>query len=103
MQEIQVWSSNFRTEIEGYWANAEKTFAGLGENLKNMLNQVNVKLLENDGRNNHIEQLLMQIMNQNEMREKENQEMNNSIAMMNENMGNKNICLPLTNRRSRKN
>ena len=48
-QQIQVGSSNFRTEIEGYSDNAELTFGELNENLRIMLNQVSNKLHENDG------------------------------------------------------
>ena len=66
--------------------NAESTFARLSENLKTMLTQVTVKLQENDGRSNKIEELLLGLMNQNKIREKENQEMNNRIAMMCDNI-----------------
>ena len=49
-QQIQIGSSNFRTEIEGYLNNAELTFEKMNVNLRIMLNQVANKFHENDGR-----------------------------------------------------
>ena len=82
VQEIPIGSLNFRAEIEGYLANDESTFARLGENLKTMLNQVTVKLQENDGGSNKIEELLLGLMNQNKIMEQENREINNRIVTL---------------------
>ena len=62
--------------------NAESTFARLSENLKTMLTQVTVKLQENDGRSNKIEELLLGLMNQNKIMEQENREINNRIVTL---------------------
>ena len=58
----------------------------MNEDLKTTLNQVTVKLQENDGRSDKLEELLLELMNQNKIREKENKEMNNRIATICDNI-----------------
>ena len=93
VQQIQIGSSNFRTEIEGYLNNAESTFGRLSENLRIMLNQVTNKLQANDARSEKLEGLLIELMGQNKItqevlenerkdRGKENKENSNRIAII---------------------
>ena len=113
-QQIQVGSSNFRTEIEGYLSSAELTFGELNGNLSITLNQVANELRENDGRSGKFEGMLVALIGQNRRtqqvlenergdREKENNEISNKISVTCSAIENNKICSPPTNRRSRKN
>ena len=86
-QQIQLGSSNYRIEIEGYLNNAESTFGKMNVNLGSMLNHVANKFQENDGRSGKFEGMLisliegnkrMQQLLENERREKEKE--NNEIS-----------------------
>ena len=80
VQQIQLGSSNFRIEIEGYLNNAESTFGEMNVNLGIMLNQGSNMFQENGGRNEKVEGMLialiegnkrMQQVLENERRERE--------------------------------
>ena len=64
-QQIQIGSSNFRTEIEGYLNNDESTFEKMNVNLGIMLNQVSNKFHENDGRSEKFEWMLIALIEEN--------------------------------------
>ena len=47
-REIQIGSSNFRTEMERYLTNAEGKFKRLSEDLREMLSKIDVKFMGNE-------------------------------------------------------
>ena len=64
-QQIQVGSSSFRTETEGYLSSTELTFEKLSENLSITLGQVANKLRGDDRRSEKFEGMLVALIEQN--------------------------------------